>query len=394
MIDYNSRQKKWWEKKENYWILGGFLIAVTALSMPFLIMYCSNQKFNLNAFQTLGVVGDFFGGTTVGLLSLASIIFVTAAIIMQKEELELQREEVRATRKEYEITNSTMKKQQFESTFFNMINLQQSILKEIKIEDKYGRDAIKLLHEYLVLYYENQVFRDKVVLVYEKLSQVDNEILKEFSYNLFLAETEREFLHYVNYRTLRLSGESEEEEKQRYLKVKEERLHKALEEAKADFNKKYLDNRIEQENYVCSRKIEHLIKIPNCPEIFIDFYKDFYEYPIYDYKKETYELVYKENENVIGHYYRNLYRSIKIIQETVFDETSEKNNEKEKKKYRGILRAQLSSFELLMVFYNMVYSEKGEKFKQLIIGTNFFDDHIVEKDFIWRSDKAELENLK
>ncbi|MEM5591914.1 putative phage abortive infection protein [Niallia circulans] len=51
---------------------------------------------------------------------------------------------------------------------------------------------------------------------------------------------------------------------------------------------------------------------------------------------------------------------MKIIQETVFDDSSIENNEKEKKKYRGILRAQLSSFELLMLFYNVVYSDKGE----------------------------------
>ncbi|MEH7328788.1 putative phage abortive infection protein, partial [Priestia megaterium] len=89
-------------------------------------------------------------------------------------------------------------------------------------------------------------------------------------------------------------------------------------------------------------------------------------------------------------YYRNLYRIVKLIQEIDFDSENSKANELEKRKYRGILRAQLSSIELLMLFYNVNYSKKGEKFKALLENTNFFDDHLVEKEFIWKNDKEQL----
>jgi hypothetical protein len=123
---------------------------------------------------------------------------------------------------------------------------------------------------------------------------------------------------------------------------------------------------------------------------FIDKYReDIKLNPLKKLKIQAYEAVYNKNEGSIGHYYRNLYRIIRMIQEEGFDECEEKN-EKEKKKYRGILRAQLSSFELMMIFYNISYSEKGKKFRSYLKNTNFFDDHLIQSEFIWANDKDEL----
>ncbi|WP_144494475.1 putative phage abortive infection protein [Bacillus pumilus] len=84
---------------------------------------------------------------------------------------------------------------------------------------------------------------------------------------------------------------------------------------------------------------------------------------------------------------------MKFIHDEQFSNNS-KENEQGKKKCRGLLRAQLSSMELLMLFYNVVFSEKGEKFKSIIKGTNFFDDHLIESKFLWANDKEELDALK
>lgn len=131
--------KEWIIKIENRWILLGGIIAIVGVSTPFFIMRVSNKPFKLSSFERLGTVGDFFGGTTVGFLSLASMFFVIAAIVMQKEELRLQREELKDTRAElkksneqYEITNQTMKIQQFETTFFNMINMHSNLINDLK----------------------------------------------------------------------------------------------------------------------------------------------------------------------------------------------------------------------------------------------------------------------
>lgn len=76
-----------------------------------------------------------------------------------------------------------------------------------------------------------------------------------------------------------------------------------------------------------------------------------------------------------GHYFRNLYRMIKLVDETEFvpkndlgidDITYEKNNYSEKYKYTSIIRSQLSDYELLWLFYNCLSSNGNEKFKPLI----------------------------
>lgn len=66
-----------------------------------------------------------------------------------------------------------------------------------------------------------------------------------------------------------------------------------------------------------------------------------------------YKFWYEKNEHYIGHYYRNLYHLFKMIDKSILDQN-------EKEKYADIVRAQLSSAELLLLFYNAIsFSEKN-----------------------------------
>jgi hypothetical protein len=67
----------------------------------------------------------------------------------------------------------------------------------------------------------------------------------------------------------------------------------------------------------------------------------------------SYENLYSEYGPEMGHYFRNLYRIFKFIDET---------HVKDKTSYSGIVRAQLSTFELGLLFYNGLTS-RGAKFK-------------------------------
>ncbi|MBM7647864.1 uncharacterized protein YdcH (DUF465 family) [Bacillus ectoiniformans] len=181
-------EKQWYKKKENWWIAIGGLIAVIALSIPFIIMKVSNSKFALKEFQNLGTVGDFFGGTTVGLLSLASITLVTAAIIMQKEELRLQRRELKLTRNEFETGNNTAKVQQIDNAFFNMLSLHHQIVNNIKLAEGgdplTGREAITELKKI----YENKFAFRQFKLEYPEegfRSYAHSSILKGFTEKIF-----------------------------------------------------------------------------------------------------------------------------------------------------------------------------------------------------------------
>ncbi|WP_408894665.1 putative phage abortive infection protein [Paenibacillus taichungensis] len=390
----------WLKRKENIMILIGLGVALCAVCVPFIIIHFTNSSYTLESFTDLGTVGDYFGGTTVGLLSLASIIFVTAAIIMQKEELQLQRVEVEKTRKEYEITNATMRKQQFDSTFFNMINLHHNILKEITFENAAGREAIAILFKRVRKEYIEGVLSRYEGRLRKEIGKMTNIplrndlLLKSSVFNVRKAFIDSVYVNHedhfnfeegefgydiggFNEKVFHIYNDTDEE----WLKEKERTINEFQENIENDDRLSRLINRIDFEGMVRSN-LQHII---------LDTYREnIFDNPLKNLKVQAYEAVYNKNENLIGHYYRNLYRIIRLIQDEEFDVIEDKN-EKEKKKYRGILRAQLSSYELMMLFYNVTYSRKSEKFRTYLKNTNFFDDHLIQSDFLWGNDKEELE---
>lgn len=73
---------------------------------------------------------------------------------------------------------------------------------------------------------------------------------------------------------------------------------------------------------------------------------------------------YIQNNHILGHYFRNLYQALKVIHN--YDE--EKLQLREKRKYTSILRAQLSTKELALLFMNCIegVADSGQ-FKNLLI---------------------------
>jgi Putative phage abortive infection protein len=82
--------------------------------------------------------------------------------------------------------------------------------------------------------------------------------------------------------------------------------------------------------------------------------------------RTAYEEVFKVYEAQLGHYFRNLYRIVKFVDEAQIDE-------KEKNTYIGIIKAQLSSYELTMLLYNAL-SEHGINFLPLMRKYNLLDN--------------------
>lgn len=73
---------------------------------------------------------------------------------------------------------------------------------------------------------------------------------------------------------------------------------------------------------------------------------------------ESYMEFYHENQADLGHYFRNMNHILKLIKETDYIVN--------KKRYSNLLRAQLSSYELVLLFYNALGVYGVEKFKPLI----------------------------
>lgn len=78
-----------------------------------------------------------------------------------------------------------------------------------------------------------------------------------------------------------------------------------------------------------------------------------------------------------GHYFRTLYRILKIVDETDFfydGSTGENEIFQIKYRYASILRAQISDYELGWIFYNCLSENGIEKFKPLIEKYSFFNN--------------------
>lgn len=78
----------------------------------------------------------------------------------------------------------------------------------------------------------------------------------------------------------------------------------------------------------------------------------------------VYTMFFSGYEHHLGHYFRNLYRIVKFIDQSPLDN---------KKDYIGIIKAQLSSNELSLLLYNGL-SENGSKFLPLMKKYNVLDN--------------------
>jgi len=72
---------------------------------------------------------------------------------------------------------------------------------------------------------------------------------------------------------------------------------------------------------------------------------------------KAYNSLYNDEKSNLSHYFRTFYHIIKFI------DNSEIEN---KKQYISIARAQLSSYEQIIIFYNCLHDNGKEKFKPLI----------------------------
>ena len=72
---------------------------------------------------------------------------------------------------------------------------------------------------------------------------------------------------------------------------------------------------------------------------------------------KTYVHFYEGLESELGHYFRSLYNIVKFIDRSAVDD---------KRFYTNLVRAQLSMYELTLLFYNCLSAKGSEKFKPLV----------------------------
>ncbi|WP_028981946.1 putative phage abortive infection protein [Sporocytophaga myxococcoides] len=112
----------------------------------------------------------------------------------------------------------------------------------------------------------------------------------------------------------------------------------------------------------------------------------------------SYNRYYKEVQTDFSHYFRNLYRIIKLVHETEFISANdlpkgfskakyEEENYKVRYSYTSIIRSQLSDYELLWLFYNCLSHNGNTKFKPLIEHYSLLKNlpkNLLHNETIWK----------
>lgn len=93
-----------------------FICIAAGIGVPFVIR-CFEGGASAE-YAILATAGDWLGGTSAPLFSLAGFLMMYGAYKMQQEDLRLTREDMKQTREELKTQNETLKRQEFESTFF------------------------------------------------------------------------------------------------------------------------------------------------------------------------------------------------------------------------------------------------------------------------------------
>ena len=151
------------QNKKSIWTIENFSFALItigiliAISTFFLFIIGEDFSTSSNPIKAdkFAQYGDTIGGVVGSLWALAGVLLFYAAfrkqiealedqkeatkttqkaIELQSKELELQREELRQTREVFKEQEKTLKVQQFESTFFNLLDLYNSLISNMDIE--------------------------------------------------------------------------------------------------------------------------------------------------------------------------------------------------------------------------------------------------------------------
>ncbi len=215
------------------------LCIVGAVGSPLVVYLRYSGYGDYTGIANLGPIGDFVGGTTVTFLTAASVFLLIGTNIMQRKELQMSRQSVdemvkqtkasveqmaasvqqaEEARKETQITNETMKRQQFETTFFNMLQLHHQMVENMNVyvvrnnksEEFHGRKALATMRD-----------RFNKRISFDATDTINQDILNEI-YEEFQDVFGNQIGHYMrnNYRIVKFIVENvvENEEEQKRIK--------------------------------------------------------------------------------------------------------------------------------------------------------------------------------
>ena len=310
---------KIWLEKYFKEIIFSFSIIIILLTF---ISYCFNHSFGIgNNYELntdkLGSFGDFVGGFLGTILTIIATIYIYQTFNAQKKSIEIQedqlknqKEELKSQKTELILQRQLIAQQQFESSFFNMINVHRELKNGLKLDKENN------------LFYGGLIYPNSDKSGVEVISKISNDFEQfyksDFIFNTLISENN------LNYLITKILTDEYD---------KNNNLFKELEDP---------DN-----------PTQLLVEID---EFNWDENNNSIEYQ----KKKIYfffKYLFKNYQNQISHYCRNVYHILKYIRENEKNETLGKDSKKYKN-YANIFQSQLNVDEQFLLFYNFIHFDK------------------------------------
>jgi hypothetical protein len=120
------------------WILGGAAVAAFLIILGLYIAYFKNLSVT-NDSATWGTFGDYLGGTLNPIISFLALIGLLYTIHQQAQEMQATREELKQAAEQQHRQADIFNLQQFESTFFSLLEQHNKVVERIEIESIYEK---------------------------------------------------------------------------------------------------------------------------------------------------------------------------------------------------------------------------------------------------------------
>ncbi|MBU2554942.1 MAG: putative phage abortive infection protein [Bacteroidetes bacterium] len=300
-------------------ILGVLTILIFTFKTPF-----NDWSFNADP-ELFGLYGNFIGGFVGTLFSLVAVFFLYKTLIAQQRTLNAQDNAIKNQQENYEIIR-------FETTFFNLLKTQQEITVSIKsCFNSLNNDFSTKIHS----------VNGREFFAYSK-SELTN-ILNVIDNDNYLGTYDESEIEYYQHEVEELTNPDS-------LKFTADADNQAM----LIFERVKL--RLTNKQYQISK----------------DYWEQVHETKTVNKLEASYGLFFQRYHYVIGHYFRHLYHLINFVHQF---ENSKSDFKGISKKYIDFIQAQMSSYEMMLLFYNAI---SFPKLLKLLITYNFLENLAVE----------------
>lgn len=315
-----------------------FVWGIACLGLGIIIIFLCRSPFNDWSGESnavlFGQYGDFIGGFVGTLFALVGFILLYQTLRAQREALDTQKKD--------------SEKQSFENTFFNLLNVQQNITNQIKVE-------VPVLSGYKY---------DGKSAVYEG----------------------RAFFQFAKEELTKIFNSFESENHPGFYDVRQEQSDdRDIENANNPANGIAFpeQERVRRINIITrERKIQFALEIYNINSAKWQELKNANEQ---ERMKGVFKCFFEKYGYTFGHYFRHLYNIIKFVrqyQNTQLKTLTHKAGRlflDETNPYVKFIQAQMSSYELMLLYYNAFCFEKC--YEQL--DHYKFLDNLPEEDLVY-----------